>query len=425
MDEFAKLAAKTLENQGFSSIFPDNLQPNQVWQIQDLLKIVHAKIEDDFPPMWIGGEISNFTTASSGHIYFSLKDAQSQLRCTFFKPYQRGAMPMKNGQNIEAFGQLSIYSARGELQFKVFKTRAAGLGDAFARREALKQSLAKEGLFDLARKKTLPKFPRKIGIITSLQAAALRDVLKTLKLRCPQTPIVIYPAQVQGVDAPASISAAIGDAEAHAAVDVLLLCRGGGSAEDLIAFDHESVIRAVANANLPIISGIGHETDEPLVDLAADARAATPTAAAELASRHLAELPNIITEQQRQLQREFGRFFNSHQQQLEQLRQRLQIKQQHLFQLESRQLAQWQTRLNHAMQNQIQRQQQHIHSFQRQLTALSPLAVLARGFVCVMREHGEMIQDFSQVHIGDTVHLRSEHHQLIAKIININPNTEL
>src|SRR6478672_1264828 len=233
--------------------------------------------------VWIGGEVSGCTRAASGHLYFTLKDASAQIRCVFFRHKAQGlAFSLREGLAVEVRATPSIYEARGEFQLNVETVRLAGLGALYERFVARKRALEAAGLFDSVRKRALPAFPRRIGIVTSRAAAALRDVLTTLARRFPGLPVILYPASVQGAAAASEIAAAIRVANAHANVDVLIVCRGGGSLEDLWAFNEEVVARAVFESRLPIVSGVGHETDFTICDFVADVRAATPTAAASL-----------------------------------------------------------------------------------------------------------------------------------------------
>lgn len=431
VDENANIIAKSSQNQGFSEIFtendkhPSDLSAGEiVWSVHELSQYLHHAIEGGLPALWLVGEVSNLTLAASGHAYFSLKDAQSQIRCAFFKPYQKNKIQLQNGQHIQAFGQATVYEARGELQFKILQTRDVGMGDAFARLQALKEKLQKQGLFDLERKKSLPKFPKRIGIITSLQAAALRDVLKTLSHRCPSLPVIIYPTPVQGAEAPAGISAAIASANAHAATDVLLLCRGGGAYEDLAAFNEEIVVRAIAASTLPIICGVGHESDSTLADFAADWRAATPTAAAHFAAPDFAEWREQLKQLKNRLFAAYSRFLAAKSQQIADFDRRL-ISPSQQLQHQQQRLKQATHRLHLAMQNHVQTQQQQLHALARQLQALSPLAVLARGFVCVFNEKGDIISDFSQVQTGERLILQGQKQRLIVQVAQVDAQNTL
>ena len=259
--------------------------PPSVLTVSELNRLVRTAIEQRLPLLWVSGEVSNLTRAPSGHCYFSLKDSAAQVRCVMFRGRAQ-ILPwrLENGQQVEAQALATLYEARGEFQLNVEGLRRAGLGKLYEAFVRLRQRLAAEGLFDAAAKRPLPRFPRAIGIVTSPRAAALSDVLVALGRRAPHVPIIIYPTLVQGDGAAAQIAAAVALAGARGECDVLLVVRGGGSLEDLWAFNDEGLARAIRACPLPVVAGIGHETDLSIADLAADLRAATPTAAAELAS---------------------------------------------------------------------------------------------------------------------------------------------
>ena len=256
-----------------------------VLSVTALNQQVARLLERSFPLTWIGGEISNFTRASSGHWYFTLKDDAAQVRAVMFRGRAQfaGFIP-REGDKVEVRALVTLYGARGDYQINVESIRRAGVGALFEAFLRLKETLGAQGLFDQDRKRPLPLFTRSIGIVTSPQAAALRDILSALKRRAPHVRIVLYPSPVQGQGAADKIAEAINTASRRAEVDVLLVCRGGGSIEDLWSFNEEVVAYAIANCSMPVISGVGHETDFTIADFAADLRAATPTAAAELAA---------------------------------------------------------------------------------------------------------------------------------------------
>ena len=233
--------------------------------------------------LWVSGEISNFTRATSGHCYFNLKDSVAQVRCVFFRhKAQFAGFALKDGLAVEVRATASIFEARGEFQLNVETVRLAGIGALYEKFERLKARLAAAGWFAVERKRPLPAYPRAIGIVTSLRAAALRDIMTTLRRRWPASPVIVYAAAVQGIGAAGEIAQAIENANARAEVDVLIVARGGGSIEDLWAFNEEIVARAVFESRLPVVSGVGHETDFTICDFIADARAPTPTGAATL-----------------------------------------------------------------------------------------------------------------------------------------------
>jgi exodeoxyribonuclease VII large subunit len=253
--------------------------------VSALNQAVGRLLERSFPLTWIAGEISNFTRASSGHWYFTLKDDGAQVRAVMFRGRAQyaGFVP-REGDKVEVRALVTLYGPRGDYQINVEAIRRAGVGALFEAFIRLKEKLTHAGLFDEARKRPLPLFPRTVGIVTSPQAAALRDVLTALRRRAPHVRVVLYPTLVQGQLAAAQIADAIDTASRRAECDVLIVCRGGGSIEDLWCFNEEAVAYAIANCRMPVISGVGHETDFTIADFAADLRAATPTAAAELAA---------------------------------------------------------------------------------------------------------------------------------------------
>ncbi len=258
------------------------IEKGRVLSVRELNLAAKQLIEGGLPLLWVRGEISNFVSAASGHWYFSLKDEAAQVRCVMFR-HKSQYLDFKpaNGMQVEVLALATLYEARGDFQLTLEKMRPAGLGALYEAFERLKAKLEGEGLFDAERKRDLPLLPKQIGIVTSLQAAALRDVLRTLANRMPSVPVLLYPVPVQGEGAGQKIAQAIRTASQRAECDVLIVCRGGGSIEDLWAFNEEVVARAIAASHIPVVSGVGHETDFTIADFVADLRAATPTAAAQ------------------------------------------------------------------------------------------------------------------------------------------------
>jgi exodeoxyribonuclease VII large subunit len=269
-----------------STLLPDaQLGAPPVMTVTALNQAVARLLERAFPLAWIGGEISNFTRAASGHWYFTLKDDAAQVRAVMFRGRaQFAAFSPREGDKVEVRALVTLYGARGDYQLNVEAIRRAGVGALYEAFLRLKDKLGAQGLFDPGRKRPLPLFAKTIGIVTSLQAAALRDILATLARRAPHAHIIIYPAPVQGQFSAEKIAAAVNTASRRNECDVLLLCRGGGSIEDLWSFNDEAVAHAIAACSMPVISGVGHETDVTIADFSADVRAATPTAAAEMAA---------------------------------------------------------------------------------------------------------------------------------------------
>ncbi|MDP2706636.1 MAG: exodeoxyribonuclease VII large subunit, partial [Burkholderiales bacterium] len=304
--------------------FSDFEKPARVISVAELNRLAKELIEQNLPLMWVAGEISNFTRAASGHCYFSLKDAQAQVRCVMFRHrMQLQDWKPENGMQVEVRACPSFYEQRGEFQLNVEAMRRSGLGALYEAFEKLKARLQAEGLFDAAAKQPLPRFPRAIGVVTSLQAAALRDVLTTLRRRMAAIPVIVYPTPVQGAGAGAQIAAAIGGADARAECDVLIVCRGGGSIEDLWAFNEEVVARAIHACRLPVVSGVGHETDFTIADFVADARAPTPTAAAQMASPDRDDLRQDLSHLYQRLTRVTERALERRMQRLDVLARRL------------------------------------------------------------------------------------------------------
>lgn len=299
----------------------------RILSVSELNRAIGATLERSFPLSWISGEVSNFTRAASGHWYFSIKDAQAQMRCVMFRNRaQYAEFQPREGDRIEVRAMVSLYAPRGELQLNVEAVRRTGQGRLYELFLRMKQQLDSEGLFAAQRKRALPRHPRGIGIVTSLQAAALRDVLSTLARRAPHVRLVVYPAPVQGADAAARLATQVRAADARSAtdgIDVLIVCRGGGSIEDLWAFNEEVLARAIADCRVPVVSGVGHETDFTIADFVADMRAPTPTAAAELVSPDRVALLSELDARHSHLARAFGRELERRQQEIDWLARRL------------------------------------------------------------------------------------------------------
>lgn len=369
----------------------------RILSVSELNRLAKEVLERSFPLFWVSGEISNFTRAASGHWYFSLKDAGAQVRCVMFKSKSSylNWIP-KEGDKVEARALVSLYEARGDFQLTIEFIQRAGLGALFEAFEALKRKLSQEGLFDASRKKAIPSLPKQIGIVTSADAAALRDLLTTLKRRMPSIPIIIYPTPVQGKGAAEKIAAAIQTAHTRAECDVLIIARGGGSIEDLWSFNEEVVARAIANCNIPTISGVGHETDFTIADFVADQRAATPTAAAELATPDSAALLHRLQQISTLLQRLMQTKLERAMQQLDYLEKRLRSPLQQTAHQRTL-LMQLGMRLNTAIQKQMQQKNQNLTAISQSLQHLNPLAVLGRGYALVQKTSGTVILDSKQL----------------------------
>ncbi|HTV60133.1 MAG TPA: exodeoxyribonuclease VII large subunit [Verrucomicrobiae bacterium] len=284
-----------------SSLF--NLQPEKkIWKVSELTARIAGLLEREFPEVWIEGEVSNYRPAQSGHLYFTLKDAGAQIRCVCFRDQARSLkFRPEDGLQVILRGAIGVYEPRGEYQVYVSYIEPAGVGALQLAFEQLKKKLAAEGLFDEARKKPLPVLPRRIGVVTSPTGAAIRDILRVLKRRFPNVHLLLFPVKVQGEGAAGEIAEAVKYFNRAKAADVLIVARGGGSLEDLWAFNEEAVARAIAASEIPVITGVGHETDFTIADFAADLRAPTPSAAAEIVVKSRQEFERHLAESERRL----------------------------------------------------------------------------------------------------------------------------
>lgn len=353
-------------------------------------------LQGTFPPAWVSGEIASITRSANGHLYFDLKDEVSRVRCAMFRFSAAGLnFSPQAGDQVEAYGGPDLYAKTGSLQLKVTRMRKAGLGRLYELFEALKRKLAAEGLFDAVQKRPVPAMPRTVGIVSSLAAAGLRDALKTLARRAPYARIIVYPTSVQGAGAGAEIVAALRAASARREADVLLLVRGGGSFEDLAAFNTEAVARAIRACRIPVISGIGHEVDTTIADLAADLRAATPTAAAECCAPDVLVLIGQVLGFEHRLRQSMHRLLEAKAQQLDLAqialvspRKNLRHKKEALFQLI--------TRLRGALEKKLLSEQlllsQRSLTLQKQGKGRIPEAVLALGRLAASLKAGEVLR---------------------------------
>ncbi len=371
--------------------------------IRDIFELDH-RLQD----MEIEGEISNFTQARSGHLYFTLKDARSQIKCVMWRSQaQRLRFRPQEGDAVVAHGRISIYEASGAYQLYASKLRPVGIGDLAQAFEQLKAKLAAEGLFAVERKQQLPPLPRKIGIVTSADAAALRDILNVLSRRYPIGEVLIAPTLVQGNEAPAQIVQALRWLDGRDDIDLILVSRGGGSIEDLWAFNDERVARAIANAEHPIISGVGHETDFTIADFVADVRAPTPSAAAELATPDFSDMPQTLQIIQQSLTRQITQRIQHHQQTVHELTRALNYLGPNTQLTHHRQQVDMLTaQLETEISRHLERQQNRIALLTTRLQAVSPQETLARGYAIVRTADGTMIRSAEQIQPQQTLHVQ-------------------
>ncbi len=393
-----------------------------VISVSELNRSVRDTLERRFPLGWVSGEISNFKRYDSGHCYFTLKDAGAQVRCVMFRGRaQTLDWQPKEGLQVEVRALVTLYEPRGDFQLNVETMRRAGLGPLYEKFLRLKEKLEKEGLFDAAAKRAIPAFPKTVGVITSLAAAALRDVLTTLKRRNPSIEVIVYPVPVQGEGAADRIAAMLATASRRNECDVLLLARGGGSIEDLWQFNEEAVARAIRASIIPVVSGIGHETDFTIADFAADLRAPTPTAAAESVSPDRDALFHRLAELVGRGSRAAMRGLDTEVQRVDSLarrlvhpRARLAASGRLLGQVVARLLAarpdiagldreraELARRLAFAMRQNLGRSAQTLERLGASLASLDPTAVLGRGYSLTRNARGEVVRDASTLAEGE------------------------
>lgn len=410
-------------------MFEDGLPVSEaampVWSVSALLRAMDDSLQARFNPVSVQGEISGLTRASSGHCYFVLKDEQGQIRCALFR---RAASLLdfaaRDGQRVQVRGRLSVYGPRGELQLVVESLRRLGQGQLLEQFLELKAKLQAQGLFDVERKRELPFMPRAIGVVTSLGAAALQDVLTALRRRAPHLPVVVYPASVQGAQAASQLRAALQLAYDRAEVDVLLLVRGGGALEDLWSFNDEALARLIVQSPMPLVSGVGHETDFTIADFCADVRAATPTAAAELAARPQAAWLEALQVLQDRLQRAQQGRLDQLAQSLDRLADRLGQPSHGVAKAQAK-LSLLEQRLGHAARLHLQRERHGLERWDRQLPAqliqalarkqnqldnwsirlelLDPRLVLQRGYAWLSDAQGRAVTGVAQVQAGQNI----------------------
>lgn len=378
--------------------------------VSELTGYLKSLLEEDYylQDTWVRGEITNYTQSGAGHRYFSIKDERASVRCVLFRGNAVGAPSLRNGMAVFVHGRVSVYEPRGDVQFYVDAVEDAGVGELHLRFEALKARLEAEGLFAAERKRALPRSPSVVGIVTSTSAAALRDILRTLRLRCPLVRVILAPTLVQGEGAAEQVAAAIALLNAYGQADVIIVARGGGSIEELWAFNEEVVARAIVASAIPVVTGIGHETDFTIADFVADLRASTPTAAATAVVPDLRLWRESLLQQQERLDQAMSIYLYTQQstlgirrhaldranplgriiqarQQIDEARERLRIQMQSLLDVRGEQL---------------RGRAQHLH-------ALSPMLTLSRGFAVVRRaEDDTLVTSVAQVTAGSPLTVR-------------------
>src|SRR5579864_5098142 len=442
-----------------------NFRPftQRVWTVRGLVSAIRTLVEREYTDVWVEGEISNFRPAESGHLYFTLKDGDAQVRVVVFRSQARLLrFKPENGMQVVARGRVTVYDSRGELQLSAEYLEPKGAGALQMAFEQLKAKLSAEGLFDESRKKPIPALPRCVGVVTSPRGAAVRDIINILRRRHSGVDVLIYPAQVQGEAAPVEVSAGIRYFSQRKDVDVIIVARGGGSIEDLAAFNHEGLARTIAASPVPVISAVGHETDFTIVDFVADLRAPTPSAAAELVIRSRQEVEGQSAALHERLARamryrllmgrqtltelaQHGAFdritdlIHQHQQKLDDLVHRLELAERLLLEQARRrweaassavrhydlrlvlsgmrrELVTMTSALASVMRNVLLQYRVKSERLETALASLSPLAILDRGYALVFGSDGQLLKDTRSVKIGDEITARLAHGEIRAAV---------
>jgi exodeoxyribonuclease VII large subunit len=456
----------TADQLGFQFRAPER----RVWTVRALVSAVRSHVEREYSDCWVEGEISNLRIPDSGHLYFTLKEESAQIRVVMFRSSARLLrFRPENGLHVTVRGRITVYEERGELQISADFMEPQGAGALQLAFEQLKARLQAEGLFEESRKKAVPPLPRRIGIVTSPQGAALRDILNILARRHHSANVVIYPAQVQGDAAAGEVMAGLRHFNRHRAVEVIIIARGGGSVEDLAAFNHEGLARAVAESKIPVISAIGHETDFTIVDFVADLRAPTPSAAAELVIRSRQEIEAQAEELRRRLERavryrllmarqeltqraQHGAFarmmdgINRRQQKLDDQRFRLERGQRQIFERWRRRWEVASAAVRHydarrrlaavrqgldaevaslaaAARALLHENRAALDRWVASLEALSPVAILNRGYALVFDANGQLVKDAARLRAGDEVSARLARGRVRARVSGTEPES--
>jgi exodeoxyribonuclease VII large subunit len=386
----------------------ESLLKQKIYKVSEITRRIRSLLEGEFPAVWVEGEISNFKRHSSGHIYFTLKDESAQITAVFFaRENQFLKFEPKDGLQVICIGRISVYEQRGQYQVYVQRMEPKGVGALQLAFEQLKEKLEKEGLFLPERKRAIPLYPKRIGIVTSPTGAAIQDMLKIFQKRLYGFHIFLYPTRVQGDGAGEEIRKAIGELNQFEPLDVIIVGRGGGSLEDLWAFNEEVVARAIVASRIPVISAVGHEIDWTISDMVADLRAHTPTAAAEKVVMHWDELGEALREYRERMQNGVANLLNAKREQLVGLRESYVFRQPLAY---VRQVSQRVDELLRQMQNYVKgfvnEKKQLFQNFVGKLEALSPMSVLERGYTLTFDLAGNILKDVRKIKTGDLIKTR-------------------
>ncbi len=397
-----------------------------IYTVTELTQGIKKVLEEGFGYVWVEGEISNLRPPVSGHLYFTLKDQFCGLKVALFQNFRtKIKFDLEDGLNIICYGRVTVYEPRGEYQIRIEYIEPKGLGNLMLAFEQLKKKLAKEGLFDEARKKEIPFLPQRIGIVTSVSGAAIRDVIKVLKRRFPNLYIQIYSVRVQGEHAKEDIVQALGDFNAmKKKPDVIILGRGGGSIEDLWAFNEEIVARAIFASSIPVISAVGHERDWTISDMVSDLRAATPSVAAELVVREKGELEDSIFTLQKNMKRAIFVMLDNKKKLLDSLSGRYGLfKIKDLIPQKTQRLDDMSFRLNKSINDTARNRKEKLHYILKQLENLNPLSILHRGYsVTNDAKSGKIIKKAGEVKLNQLIKTKLYHGAILSRVEKITPN---
>ena len=394
-----------------------SLLEKTIFSISELNNLVRFSLEEQFSKIWIEGEVSNLVTPASGHSYFSLKDSQAQLRCAFFSSYSKSlSFKLENGMHVIAYGKISLYEARGDYQFIVETMEEAGDGKLQRAFELLKQKLSKAGLFNPDRKRPLPTLPKQIGIITSPTGAAIQDILKLLKERFPLIPIIIYPSLVQGSAASENMIKMLKIANERQECDILILTRGGGSLEDLWAFNDEALAYAIFESHIPVVSAVGHEIDFTIADFVADVRAPTPSAAATFITPHQKDTLAQLSQISSRLIHNINHFLQQKKERLLSLRSRLPHPL-HQLREHMQRVDNIERRFLFYIQHRFLLLKQQLASAIQALEVINPLATLKRGYAIAMTKNKKIITSANTVKIGSKIEIKLSEGELQCEVL--------
>ena len=407
------------QNEEFESIWPAK---GRIYTVSEITREIKFVLEEGFPSVWVEGEISNLKKHMSGHLYFSIKDPEAQISCVMWRGRNQALLfQPQDGMKVRVFGNLTVYERQGRYQLDVLQLRPAGRGELQQAFEALKERLDKEGLFCSERKRSLPPFPERIGLVTSPTGAAIRDIMSVIGRRFPSVQLIIRPVRVQGEGAAEEIAEAIAELNAHGQADVLIVGRGGGSLEDLWAFNEEVVARAIFNSKIPVVSAVGHEIDFSISDFVADVRAPTPSAAAELVVKDREELLQTIFRWEERLVRILTQYMESNRDRLDS------VKRSHGFRWPSNRVREYRLRMDDVSRNletAVSHRMDGLHSavlnLKGRLAALNPEDVLRRGYSITTRiRDGRVIVSSSDVTKNEKVRSQFARGSVLSKIEEI------